>query len=138
MVVFQREIDTNPIAKGSMRPITSKTTGRVFLMHDQRKALREFTERVQWELKAAMNGRAILRGAVKVEAIFERAKPKKAAAEKCGWMTTAPDIDKLGRALLDAMTGVVFADDRQVVALAMEKRWGDSGRVIVRVTDLGG
>ena len=32
-----------------------------------------------------------------------------------------PDIDKLCRAVLDALTGVMYADDRQVVALSARK-----------------
>lgn len=35
-----------------------------------------------------------------------------------------PDLDKLGRAVLDALTGVVFKDDGQVVELALEKAYG--------------
>ena len=38
---------------------------------------------------------------------------------------TKPDIDKLVRACLDAMTGMVFRDDSQVAALAVAKRYAD-------------
>jgi len=36
-----------------------------------------------------------------------------------------PDIDKLVRAVLDAMTGIVFSDDSQVVALDAMKLYAD-------------
>ena len=36
-----------------------------------------------------------------------------------------PDIDKLARACLDAMTGVFFKDDSQVVALECYKAYAD-------------
>jgi Holliday junction resolvase RusA-like endonuclease len=36
-----------------------------------------------------------------------------------------PDLDKLVRACLDAMTGMVYTDDSQVVALSVTKRYAD-------------
>lgn len=40
-----------------------------------------------------------------------------------------PDIDKLVRATLDALTGVLFADDAQVVHLEARKHYGSPERV---------
>lgn len=55
-----------------------------------------------------------------------------------------PDLDKLVRALLDGMTGVVFDDDQQVVEIYARKRFGDefaevsdAPRVEVRVVEVG-
>jgi len=39
---------------------------------------------------------------------------------------TKPDIDKLVRACLDAMTGMVFRDDSQVVFLNAHKHYADA------------
>lgn len=39
--------------------------------------------------------------------------------------TKRPDVDKLARACLDAMTGVFFKDDSQVVALEAYKDYAD-------------
>jgi Holliday junction resolvase RusA-like endonuclease len=39
--------------------------------------------------------------------------------------TTRPDIDKLARAVLDALTGVAYYDDAQVVELWLTKVYGD-------------
>jgi Holliday junction resolvase RusA-like endonuclease len=43
------------------------------------------------------------------------------------------DVDKLCRALFDAMTGVVYVDDRQVVEVEARRAWGerDEARVMV-------
>lgn len=35
-----------------------------------------------------------------------------------------PDIDKLCRAVLDALTGILYHDDAQVVSLSASKRYG--------------
>jgi Holliday junction resolvase RusA-like endonuclease len=50
-----------------------------------------------------------------------------------GWKTTAPDLDKLVRALGDALTGVVFRDDAQIVDIAVTKIYGQTPGVTVRL-----
>ena len=42
-----------------------------------------------------------------------------------------PDADKLCRAVLDAVTGILFADDSQVVAVDLEKHYGSPERIEV-------
>lgn len=51
-------------------------------------------------------------------------------------MTTIPDLDKLARAVLDALAGVVYLDDKQVVELGASKRYGERPGVFVRWTVL--
>lgn len=41
------------------------------------------------------------------------------------WPTARPDVDKLVRAALDAITGPVVADDSQVVSLTARKVWAE-------------
>lgn len=51
-----------------------------------------------------------------------------------------PDVDKLGRVVLDALTGVVYDDDAQVVGVELHKAWtvdGESG-VHIRVEEAHG
>jgi Holliday junction resolvase RusA-like endonuclease len=50
-----------------------------------------------------------------------------------------PDVDKLARAILDAITAIVIADDAQVVSLTASKVYADEHRPVgvhVVVTDL--
>ena len=42
----------------------------------------------------------------------------------------APDLDKLIRAVLDALTGVAYVDDGQVVTIKSTKTYGDPGVTI--------
>ena len=35
-----------------------------------------------------------------------------------------PDVDKLARAVCDALTGVIYEDDSQICALRTDKQWG--------------
>lgn len=44
------------------------------------------------------------------------------------------DIDKLSRAVMDGLTGIVWKDDRRVVTLAPRRRYGTPERVEIAVT----
>ena len=70
--------------------------------------------------------------AVVVEAIFFFAKPK-SVPKKVLSKTTKPDVDKLARATLDAVTGIVFEDDSQVTDLITRKRFGMPERMNVHI-----
>lgn len=57
-----------------------------------------------------------------------------AAGRRFPYPSGRGDVDKLLRALFDAMTSIVFADDRQVMSVFAEVCWGDrdEARVSVR------
>lgn len=46
-----------------------------------------------------------------------------------------PDVDKLLRAILDALRNVVYADDGQVTAVIARKNFGEPARAVVRVSE---
>lgn len=76
-------------------------------------------------------GFELLRGPVNVKVTFSFARPKGhfRTGRSAGDMKRAaphrhsstPDLDKLCRAIGDSLTGVVFADDRQIAAWHAEK-----------------
>lgn len=49
--------------------------------------------------------------------------------------TQKPDIDKLIRAVLDALTGYAYHDDSQVVKITADKKWGIYPGVVIGITD---
>lgn len=92
---------------------------------------------------AAIPGAAILDGPVRLSVLFYLPRPKKYQIRKWTAQTpahlTAPDLDKLIRSIGDALTGVVYRDDAQVVDLLTSKRYTDPQtppHVIVRVEAL--
>ena len=46
-----------------------------------------------------------------------------------------PDADNLAKAILDALNGIAYKDDAQVVVLGVEKIYSDVPRVEVKITD---
>jgi Holliday junction resolvase RusA-like endonuclease len=110
------------------------------------KALKPWAAAVSAQAAAAFGSDELIRGPVEVRLTFCFARPKshygsgrnalrvkESAPQE---MITTPDIDKLARAALDALTGVVIADDSQVVSLILRKRYGTPERMIVALTEL--
>jgi Holliday junction resolvase RusA-like endonuclease len=59
------------------------------------------------------------------------------SAKKRLYPSVAPDIDKLVRSSVDAIIGVLFQDDSQVVKLTASKHYGSPERVEITVSILG-
>ena len=52
------------------------------------------------------------------------------------FFTKVPDLSKVMRSIEDAMTGIVYADDRQLVKEVVTKDWSDRDYSIIRVGDI--
>lgn len=95
-------------------------------------------------LQRALEGLCVARGAVAVSLRFGLVRPRghygtgrnadvlKPSAPV--WPATKPDVDKLERAVLDALTGIVWADDSQVVVLNADKVYSPTPLTYVTVT----
>lgn len=70
--------------------------------------------------------------AVGVVFCFERP----ASAKKRRYPTVRPDLDKLVRSCLDALTGIAWVDDAQVVALNVSKAYSSPARAEIEVYPL--
>lgn len=70
---------------------------------------------------------------VRVELQFWFEKPKTVKREH---MSVKPDLDKLSRSVLDAITGGILKDDSQVVILNARKEYGDKAGVLIRVMEI--
>jgi crossover junction endodeoxyribonuclease RusA len=104
------------------------------MRHSNARALEPYRREVSREASKAMNGRELILEPVRLELVFTLARPKGhyGTGRNAGRLRrsapaapiTKPDIDKLARAVLDALTGIVFRDDAQVVELEIVKRYG--------------
>jgi crossover junction endodeoxyribonuclease RusA len=80
-------------------------------------------------------GQGPLRGPICMMLSFVLYRPKSASKTKTPAATKAPDLDKLARGCLDAMTHVIYQDDAQVVSLLAQKRVAEPGEELgVNVT----
>ncbi len=132
-----------PQPQGSMRAFKHKHSGAVVTMSDNKK-LKPWRATV----KLAAVEAAITCGMRADEMIadhkqvfvgldFYFAPPKKMPKGREG-MTTKPDIDKLVRASLDSLTGILYKDDSQVTEMTTTKRYGLPERTEISVEYLKG
>lgn len=134
-----------PVPKGSMRCIGGKGR-RHQLIDDKRDRL------APWEaaltrgaaaLARHLTGQAPLTGPVRVDVTFTLARPRTVSRAQPTTRNTG-DVDKLSRALLDALTaGGVWGDDSQATELTARKRYAgtpgalDRPGAVIHITPLG-
>lgn len=116
-----------PKAKGSMRSIPFQDKAgklHVNTFHDTKSgtAWERITKLAALE---SWGSRPTFKDAVRVDLTFTLKRPKTVSEKKRPQPIVKPDIDKLARSVLDAVTGVVFADDAQVTGLVATKRYGN-------------
>lgn len=129
---------------GSKRAFVSKA-GRAIVTDDSGKRGKDWRRAVA-EAAGEVAPADLLRGPLKVTMTFFRPRPKShyrtgknahllrdsAPARP----TTRPDVLKLARAAEDSMTGVLYADDSQIVAEHLFKKYGEPARLEVEVVTL--
>lgn len=128
------EVAGEPAPKGSYRAMMMR--GRPIVVASSSgtnaKLLRHWERAIRSHVVAAIGERS---GAMyndvplEVSLLFKLARPRSHFGKK-GLLpsapphpTTKPDIDKLARSTLDALTGVLFDDDSRIAVLSVVKQW---------------
>jgi len=134
-----------PAPAGSKRGFVNKKTGAVILT-DANKNAKPWQAEVRnaaWE--ALPDHWLLMDGPVKLTLRFYRPRPKahygtgrnsrvlKDSAPP--YPTGRPDALKLARAVEDALTGIIWRDDSQIVVELLEKHYGEPARCEVVVED---
>lgn len=109
-------IDGKPIQQGSMRAFNNR------IIHTKTKELLEWRGKIAAEARRA--GLRPTADAVGVYMDFEYERPK---TVKRAMPTVPPDLDKQVRSILDALKGVAYVDDGQVVEIVATKKYGNPG-----------
>ena len=120
-----------PATQGSKRAFV--TPSGVALADDNPR-LKDWRAAVAQAARQAYRG-PLLEGPVALDLTFRRPRPKGhfGTGRNAGTLkssapprpTSKPDVTKLARAVEDALTGVIWRDDAQVVSLWASKLWGD-------------
>ena len=133
---------------GRAAPAGSKTSG---VRNDGRRFVRDSSKAAgPWKRAVAeaagreMDSRELLAGPLRLALTFVVARPLghygtgrnngRVRPSAPAYPTTRPDLTKLTRAVEDALTGVVWRDDAQVVLQTIAKVYGEPARVHVTVT----
>jgi Holliday junction resolvase RusA-like endonuclease len=122
-----------PQPQGSMKAFIPKGWARAVLTSDNAKNKPWRQETASCALDAMM-GKAVMTGAVELVADFYFDKPK--SKKKAQFKLTKPDVSKLTRSVEDAMTGIVYQDDSQIVSEIVRKHYGSPARAEIQVRQL--
>lgn len=153
-----------PIPQGSARAFAGKgkAAGRAFLTNDPTGSISKWRGDIRSAYQeqrriATLRGwvdppEGPVEGPISMRLAFRIARPKSHFLPANGkrpapefrldapeWVTGPPDADKLERAVLDALTGVLYLDDAQVVVIGATKKYANPGEqpgVDVRVSAL--
>jgi Holliday junction resolvase RusA-like endonuclease len=131
-----------PVPQGAL--VRSPSGG---LYHRGRQALGDWRHAIGTDCRRAMSGLPAFGGPIRVYVTFFLPRPKghfRADGETLRPTSPAfpagrPDVDKLARACLDALTAVAFDDDAQVVELVAVKEYAGNVPVgaVIEITELG-
>ena len=111
----------------------NKRTGHGILGESSKK-VKPWRQDVKAAALAARNGAPPIDGPVCMRVVFTLPKPKSAPKTKRTYPDRKPDIDKLLRSTLDALTEAgVFTDDARVVGVVMNKSFPNEGALSLDV-----
>ena len=131
-------VEGRPITQGSMTAVYNTRLKCSRVRHSTGAALLEWRQKIAEAAIAA--GAVKFNGAVKVIAVFGVPRPDYHYIKGTKYLRhahtydrpyVAPDVDKLARALLDALTGVCYGNDAQVVVLSVAKEYRERTEIIV-------
>lgn len=134
--IYEFDVYGQPITQGSKRAFRNPKTGRIMQVESTEAKLRPWRAAMATAAEETLAGAALLRGPVAVTLRFWMLRPKSHKGRTWPAHKGSGDVDKLARAVLDALTNVMLADDAQVVALGCVKDYGDRPGVQVRVQTL--
>jgi Holliday junction resolvase RusA-like endonuclease len=133
------EVPGEPQPQGSAKAFKHRHTGRVMVTSDNAR-LRPWRDAVSWHARQALLGGGPLAGPVKVRVEFRFARPgghfgkrglRPAAPRE---HVVRPDLDKLVRAVLDALSEArIWRDDAQVVETRARKRYDERPGAVIEI-----
>lgn len=93
-------------------------------------SLKFWRQRIATEAQRAVqeNGWVLADGPLYLSVLFKLRRPQKLSKPKGRWHTKKPDLKNLVWAVEDSLTGIVYADDKQIVSYGeMHKRYAHLG-----------
>ena len=123
---------------GKERPRVNMYSGMVYTPGKTK----DYETLIQQSFKIKYKNFMQLEGRISVEIIEYLAIPKSAKKSEIPKMlnneispTKKPDVDNITKSVLDAMNNFVFKDDNQVSKVAVEKRYGNVEKIVVKVEE---
>ena len=123
-LIFSHSVSIEPRGKG--RPRFSRN-GHTYTDEKTRSYENDLSRLISLAYKKEPTQRPL-----EVNAMFAMVRPK---SSKRPFPTVSPDLDNLAKSLLDAMNGIVFCDDKQVVIMNIAKIYDDESYIDIEVSE---
>jgi Holliday junction resolvase RusA-like endonuclease len=143
MIKIEFSVLGQPKTAGSKKAFYNPKLKRAFITDDNKDS-RDWKEQVTSAAHQAYDG-PLLREALSMRLVFYRVRPKghfksdgsfsKEGNARSTGPATRPDLLKLTRAVEDALKGIIYVDDAQIVSQTLRKRWGEPSRVDVLISE---
>lgn len=99
-------------------------------------------QQIQWQIRPYAPSQ-LYEGPVQLDLTFYMPIPKGTSKPKTTQMINGvifpikrPDLDNLSYLIVNAMKGIIYEDDSQIVDLNLHKRYGDAPKTVVKVIQL--
>lgn len=129
-----------PQGKARARTFYNKRLGRMQSITPEQ--TKKYEDLIRWSYLAAGGeylGERMLQVDIKafypIPKAFSKVKTK-AALDANLRPTSKPDCDNIIKGVLDALNGVAYYDDKQVVCVSCNKYYGETGRLLVEIKEL--
>ena len=123
----------SPVAQG--RPRAARLPGGKIHIYNPASS-RDWRQHVRVQALVALGGRPrLLEGPLELTLSFEFARPKSAPKRRI-WPDRRPDLGNCLKSCEDALIGVAFRDDAQIVRMTLDKHYGPEPGVAIRLTPL--
>jgi Holliday junction resolvase RusA-like endonuclease len=122
--VIEFEVSGQPVPQGSMKVINGH------IIHTRGSALAAWRSAIALEARRA--GAFPTRAPIVIHMTFYMVKPRTVKRLE---PSVPPDLDKLIRAVLDALTATAYTDDGQVVEIHAKKTYGEFPKVSIKITE---
>ena len=116
------EINIKPVPQARPRFYVKNYGNKRFVGAYDPKQCKVFKETIAWHAKVAamQNGlKEPIRGAIALSLTFQMGENKKER-----FHTKRPDIDNLAKSVKDALKGIIYHDDSQIVEAHLFKKYG--------------
>ena len=126
--------------QGKGRPKASSRGGFVRMYTPA--ATRQYEEKIAWSAVLARADWPVLETPISLRVVAHHpipiswSKRKQQQALQGDLVPGKPDLDNVAKAVLDALNGVIYLDDKQVVRLVAEKKYSFDPRVEVYVHEV--
>lgn len=95
----------------------------------------DYEKLVQWSFREVYKGLPLEKPvSMQVACYFKL--PKKTDRKVGDWCTNTSDLDNLMKSICDGLNGVAYLDDKQVVELFGQKKYGAEECVVVKIIEL--